>query len=73
MVEVNEADLYLSEIDFERYLSREACRRCGADSCKALVEKLRRGEVAGEGDLGRSEGDPFHELPRGLPHNAEPV
>jgi CO dehydrogenase/acetyl-CoA synthase gamma subunit (corrinoid Fe-S protein) len=41
---VNDADLYLNEIDLEKYFPPETCRRCGADSCKALVERLRRGE-----------------------------
>jgi CO dehydrogenase/acetyl-CoA synthase gamma subunit (corrinoid Fe-S protein) len=38
-----DAHLYLDAIDYERYLTTDECRRCGADSCRALVDKLRIG------------------------------
>jgi CO dehydrogenase/acetyl-CoA synthase gamma subunit (corrinoid Fe-S protein) len=47
---MKDADLYLGDIDFDKYFSPEECRNCGADSCKALVEKLRSGGCAA-GDL----------------------
>jgi CO dehydrogenase/acetyl-CoA synthase gamma subunit (corrinoid Fe-S protein) len=37
-----DADLYLERIDFSRYLSTDECKRCGAHSCKELVERLKR-------------------------------
>lgn len=46
-----DADLYLDRIDLDRYLTREECARCGASSCKELVEKLRERSCA-PGDLG---------------------
>jgi len=36
-----DADLYLGSVDVSRYLSAEECRRCGAGSCRDLVERLR--------------------------------
>jgi CO dehydrogenase/acetyl-CoA synthase gamma subunit (corrinoid Fe-S protein) len=41
-----DADLYIDRIDIEKYLSTEECRKCGAKSCKDLVERLRGGESA---------------------------
>jgi CO dehydrogenase/acetyl-CoA synthase gamma subunit (corrinoid Fe-S protein) len=38
---VPDANLYLDRIDLARYLSTEECRKCGARSCKELVERLR--------------------------------
>lgn len=37
------ADLYLDTIELDRYLSEEECRRCGATSCRGLVERLLKG------------------------------
>ena len=37
------ADLYVDTIGYEGYLGAEECVRCGAESCAALVEKLRSG------------------------------
>lgn len=34
------ANLYLDEIDLRRYLTTEECRKCGAASCKELLERL---------------------------------
>ena len=34
------ADLYADCVDFERYLSKDECTRCGAESCRALVDFL---------------------------------
>ena len=39
---MKDADLYLDEIDLRRYLTRDECRKCGADSCKELIEELER-------------------------------
>jgi CO dehydrogenase/acetyl-CoA synthase gamma subunit (corrinoid Fe-S protein) len=36
-----DADLYLESIDYEGYLDARDCVRCGAASCRALVEMLR--------------------------------
>lgn len=36
-----DADLYLESIDFGDYLDARDCARCGAASCRALVEMLR--------------------------------
>jgi CO dehydrogenase/acetyl-CoA synthase gamma subunit (corrinoid Fe-S protein) len=38
------ANLYLDMIDFSGYFSDHECKKCGAQSCKDLVEKLGRGE-----------------------------
>ena len=38
-----DADLYIDQIDYEGYLGADECVRCGAESCAALVEKLRSG------------------------------
>ncbi len=35
-----DADLYLDTIDFSSVLSEQECKKCGADSCRQLVEKL---------------------------------
>jgi CO dehydrogenase/acetyl-CoA synthase gamma subunit (corrinoid Fe-S protein) len=40
------ADLYLNKIDFASYLSEADCRKCGADSCRDLVDKLKRGDCS---------------------------
>jgi CO dehydrogenase/acetyl-CoA synthase gamma subunit (corrinoid Fe-S protein) len=40
---VDAADLYLEMIELGRYLSEDECRRCGASSCRGLVERLRSG------------------------------
>ncbi len=39
---MKDADLYLDEIDLGRYLTSEECKKCGADSCKELVEELKQ-------------------------------
>jgi CO dehydrogenase/acetyl-CoA synthase gamma subunit (corrinoid Fe-S protein) len=36
-----DADLYLETIDYTRYLSDHECTKCGAESCRQLVERLR--------------------------------
>jgi hypothetical protein len=36
-----DADLYLESIDYGGYLDARDCARCGATSCRALVEMLR--------------------------------
>ena len=36
-----DADLYLESIDYGDYLDTQDCARCGATSCRALVEMLR--------------------------------
>ncbi len=41
-----EADLYLDTISIETYLSRTECKKCGADSCRDLVEKLKQNECS---------------------------
>jgi CO dehydrogenase/acetyl-CoA synthase gamma subunit (corrinoid Fe-S protein) len=46
-----DADLYLERIDLARYLSVEECTRCGASSCRDLVERLLERACAAE-DLG---------------------
>jgi len=35
------ADLYLDEINLERYFAKDTCKKCGANSCKDLIEKLK--------------------------------
>jgi len=35
------ADLYLDEIDLERYFAKETCKKCGANSCKDLIDKIK--------------------------------
>ena len=37
---MDSANLYLDDIDLGRYLTTAECRKCGAESCKDLVEKL---------------------------------
>ncbi len=37
-----DADLYLDRIDFSTYLSAADCKKCGADSCKELVDRLKQ-------------------------------
>lgn len=41
-----DADLYLDRIDPLKYLSTDECKKCGARSCKDLVERLRNREPA---------------------------
>lgn len=50
-----DADLYLTRIQLGRYLSDEECRRCGAHSCKELVEKL-LDRTCQPGQLGQLDG-----------------
>lgn len=38
-----DADLYFDKVDLLRYFSGSECRKCGADSCRELVDKLRAG------------------------------
>ena len=40
------SDLYLDKIDLARYLSEDECRKCGAQSCKDLVSKLGKRQLA---------------------------
>jgi CO dehydrogenase/acetyl-CoA synthase gamma subunit (corrinoid Fe-S protein) len=51
-----DADLYLEAIDYEGYLDARDCARCGATSCRALVETLRAsgGAYAALNRLGES-------------------
>ena len=37
------ADLYLSKIDFLRYLPRTDCKECGEASCTAFVKQMKNG------------------------------
>ncbi len=39
---MKDADLYLDDIDYGRYFTNEECKKCGAESCKDLVEALKR-------------------------------
>ena len=39
--EMVDADLYIDRIDLERYIFGAECRKCGAQSCRELVEKLK--------------------------------
>ncbi len=39
---MKDADLYLDEIDLGRYLTSGECKKCGTESCKELVEELKR-------------------------------
>ncbi len=41
-----DADLYLSRIDLARYLDAQECKRCGAQSCKELVDRIRGGHLS---------------------------
>ncbi|HUU01387.1 MAG TPA: hypothetical protein VM425_08120 [Myxococcota bacterium] len=36
-----DADLYIDQIDSERYFAGNECRKCGVQSCRELVEKLK--------------------------------
>jgi len=38
---MDRADLYLDQIDYDRYLSPGLCQKCGADSCRDLVEMMK--------------------------------
>jgi CO dehydrogenase/acetyl-CoA synthase gamma subunit (corrinoid Fe-S protein) len=42
------ADTYEERIDFLKYLPLTDCGRCGADTCEAFVQELRRGEKGPE-------------------------
>ena len=37
---MDQADLYLDEIAWENYLTQQECKKCGADSCRKLVEEI---------------------------------
>ncbi len=37
---MSNANLYLDEINLNKYFSEDECRVCGAESCKDLVEKI---------------------------------
>jgi CO dehydrogenase/acetyl-CoA synthase gamma subunit (corrinoid Fe-S protein) len=39
---MGDANLYLDKVDFTRYLSGSECKKCGSQSCKELVDKLRK-------------------------------
>ncbi len=42
---MDRADLYFEQIALNQYLSEEECKRCGADSCKELVDELNSGVI----------------------------
>jgi len=42
---LSNADLYISKIDFSRYLNRNDCSQCGFLSCDAFILALKKGEA----------------------------
>jgi len=53
-----DANLYLERVDYEKYLSAHECKKCGAESCKALVAQLRAGggyQSLGPLELGKAQ------------------
>ncbi len=42
---MDKSDLYFEEMAWDRYLTDSDCKKCGADSCKKLVEQLHSGNV----------------------------
>ena len=56
---MTDANLYLDKVDLARYLSDSECKKCGSQSCKELVDKLRQkdclpGDLNVSRDLARS-------------------
>lgn len=43
---MNDADLYIDRIRLEQYFTDKQCRKCGASSCKQLIERLKQGGMA---------------------------
>jgi uncharacterized ferredoxin-like protein len=39
------ADIYLSKINFDHYVTENDCRACGFRSRQEFLEKLRRGDI----------------------------
>lgn len=42
---MDNADLYVEQISIDHYLTDQECKKCGANSCQKLVEKLITGKL----------------------------
>lgn len=49
-----DANLYLDSIDLSLYISEQECKKCGADSCRQLVEKIKNNGCRSAQNLGLS-------------------